>query len=39
MVKTSGETQYIYLIVMAYIGYMGWKPEPEEMPKGENIFI
>lgn len=38
MVKTTGETQCIYLIVMAYIGYLGWKPQLEEMPKGEKYI-
>lgn len=38
MVKATGETQYIYLIVMAYIGYLGWKPQLEEMPKGEKYI-
>lgn len=39
MVKTIGETQYIYLIIMAYIGYLGWKPYPEEMQKERSIII
>lgn len=38
MVKTSGETQCIYLIVIAHIKYQGWKPQLEEMPKGEEYI-
>lgn len=38
MVENTGETQYIYLIIIAYVGYQGWKPQLEEMPKGEKYI-